>query len=150
MSRTAIVADVIRTQARQLKRPALGRAFEDRQAREEHWAYLHEALAVEIASRAESAVKQRLHASAVRDMKTLDQFEFSAADGISALKIAELAHGDWIARGENVLIAGPIGKGKTHLAIALGIEAARSDVGSSSGERQIWSARSSRPGTRRS
>jgi hypothetical protein len=41
MSRTAIVADVIRTQARQLKMPALARAFEElaRQAREEHWAY---------------------------------------------------------------------------------------------------------------
>jgi DNA replication protein DnaC len=130
MSRTAIVADVIRTQARQLKMPALARSFEElaRQAREEHWAYedyLHEALAVEIASRAESAVKQRLHAAAFPDMKTLDQFDFSAADGISAPKIAELTRGDWIARGENVLFAGPIGTGKTHLAIALGIEAAR-------------------------
>ena len=130
MSRTAIVADVIRTQARQLKMPALGRGFEDlaRQAREEHWAYedyLHEALAVEIASRAESAVKQRLHAAAFPEMKTLDQFDFSAAEGISAPKVAELARGEWIAHGENVLLAGPIGTGKTHLAIALGIEAAR-------------------------
>jgi DNA replication protein DnaC len=130
MSRTAIVADVIRTQARQLKMPALARSFEElaRQAREEHWAYedyLHETLAVEIASRAESAVKQRLHAAAFPDMKTLEQFDFSAADGISAPKIAELARGEWIARGENVLLAGPIGTGKTHLAIALGIEAAR-------------------------
>ena len=53
MSRTAIVADVLRTQARQLKMPGLTRSFEDlaRQAREEHWAYedyLHEVLAVEI------------------------------------------------------------------------------------------------------
>ena len=51
MSRTAIVADVLRTQARQLKMPGLTRSFEDlaRQAREEHWAYedyLHEVLAV--------------------------------------------------------------------------------------------------------
>jgi DNA replication protein DnaC len=58
-------------------------------------------------------------------MKTLDQFDFSAAEGLSATKIAELARGDWVARGENVLLAGPIGTGKTHLAIALGIEAAR-------------------------
>jgi DNA replication protein DnaC len=130
MSRTIIVADVIRTQARQLKMPALARAFEElaRQAREEHWPhedYLHEALAVEIASRAESAVKQRLHAAAFPEMKTLDQFDFSAADGVSASQIAELARGDWLARGENVLFAGPIGTGKTHLAIALGVEAAR-------------------------
>ncbi len=130
MTRTVTVADVIRTHARQLKMPALGRAFEElaRQAREEHWSYedyLHEALAVELASRAESAVKQRLRAAAFPELKTLDQFDFSAADGISAATIAELARGDWIARGENVLLAGPIGTGKTHLAIALGVEAAR-------------------------
>lgn len=69
MSRTVIIADVIRMQARQLKMPALARAFEElaRRASAEHWPhedYLHEALAVEIASRAESAVKQRLHAAA--------------------------------------------------------------------------------------
>jgi hypothetical protein len=57
MSRAAIVADVIRTQAHQLKMPALRRSFEElaRQAREERWAhedYLHEVLAVEVASRA--------------------------------------------------------------------------------------------------
>src|SRR5215471_111168 len=130
MSRAVIVADVIRTQARQLKMPALARSFEElaRQAREEHWPdedYLHEALAVEIASRAESAVKQRLHAAAFPEVKTLVEFDFSAAEGVSAAQIAELARGDWIARGENVLLAGPIGTGKTHLAIALGIEAAR-------------------------
>ncbi len=130
MSRTAIVADVLRSQARQLKMPGLTRSFEDlaRQAREEHWAYedyLHEVLAAEIASRAESAIKQRLHAAAFPELKTLDQFDFGAAEGVSAPKIAELARCDWIARGENVLIAGPIGTGKTHLAISIGVEAAR-------------------------
>jgi DNA replication protein DnaC len=128
MSRAVIVADVIRTQARQLKMPALARSFEElgRQARAEHWPhedYLHEALAVEIASRAESAVKQRLHAAAFPEMKTLDEFDFATAEGVSASQIAELARGDWLARGENVLLAGPIGTGKTHLAIALGIRA---------------------------
>jgi len=130
VSRTAIVADVLRTQARQLKMPGLTRSFEDlaRQAREEHWAYedyLHEVLAVEIGSRAESAVKQRLHAAGFPETKTLDQFDFGAAEGVHAPKIADLARCDWIARGENVLFAGPIGTGKTHLAISLGIEAAR-------------------------
>ena len=130
MSRTAIIADVIRTHARQLKMPGVTRSFADlaRQAREEHWShedYLHEVLAVEIASRAESAVKQRLRGAAFPEMKTLDQFDFSAADGVSAPKIAELARCDWIDKGENVIFAGPIGTGKTHLAISFGVEAAR-------------------------
>jgi len=46
-------------------------------------------------------------------MKTLDQFDFGAAEGVHAPKIAELARCDWITRGENVLFAGPIGTGKT-------------------------------------
>lgn len=130
MSRAAIVADVIRMQARQLKMPGVGRAFEDlaRHAREEHWAYedyLHDILAAEISSRAESAVKQRVRGAAFPEIKTLDEFDFAIAEGIAPTKIADLAKGDWIRNGENVLLVGPIGTGKTHLAIALGIEAAR-------------------------
>lgn len=130
MSRTAIITDLIRTHARQLKMPGLARAFEDlaRQARAEHWThedYLHEVLAVEISSRVESAVKQRIRAAAFPELKTLDEFDFTIADGVPAAKLAELAKGDWIGAGENVLLVGPIGTGKTHLAIALGIEAAR-------------------------
>jgi DNA replication protein DnaC len=130
MSRAKIVADLIRTHARALKMPGLARGFEDlgRHARDEHWQpedYLCECLAVEIASRIESAVKQRLRAAAFPEMKTLAEFEFDAAEGVSAQKIAELARGDWIDDKQNVLLAGPIGTGKTHLAIALGVEAAR-------------------------
>ena len=86
---------------------------------------MHETLAVELASRAESAVKQRLRTATFPEMKTLDQFDFSAADGISPPKVADLARCQWVADGENVLFAGPIGTGKTHLAISLGVEAAR-------------------------
>ena len=130
MSRAAIVADLIRTQARQLKMPGLARAFEDlaRQAREEHWAfedYLHDILAAEINSRVESAVKQRIRGAGFPELKTLDEFDFAIAEGVAAAKIADLAKGNWIGAGENVLLVGPIGTGKTHLAIALGIEAAR-------------------------
>jgi DNA replication protein DnaC len=130
VSRGVVVADLIRTSARALKMPGLARAFEGlaRQAREEHWSpedYLRECLAVELASRTESAVKQRLRAAAFPELKTLDEFELGVAEGVSAAQLAELARGDWVSTGQNVLLAGPIGTGKTHLAIALGIEAAR-------------------------
>jgi len=130
MSRAAVVADLIRAQARQLKMPGLARAFEAlaRQAREEKWAhedYLHETLSVEVTSRADSAVRQRLRDARFPEEKTLDQFDFTVADGVDAALVADLARGDWIGRADNVLLAGPIGTGKTHLAIALGIEAAR-------------------------
>ena len=132
MSRAAatVATDLVRAQARSLKMPGLGRSYEAlaRQAREEHWSheeYLHEVLAAEVASRLDSAVRHRMGEARFPEVKTLDTFDFSAADGISGSQIAELARGDWIGRAENVIFAGPIGTGKTHLAIALGAEAAR-------------------------
>ena len=128
MSRPTV--ELITTQVRQLKMPGLGRAFVElaRQAREERWShedYLHEALAAEIASRHDSAVRTRLHGARFPEMKTLADFDFGAVDGIDAAVVADLARGEWILRGECVVLAGPIGTGKTHLAIALGIEASR-------------------------
>ncbi len=130
MSRAHAAADLVRAQSRPLKMPGLARAFEGlaRQAREEGWTheeYLYEVLAAELTSRADSAVKQRLHAARFPEHKPIDSFDFAAADGIDAKHVLELARGEWIDRAENVLLAGPIGTGKTHLAIALGIEAAR-------------------------
>jgi DNA replication protein DnaC len=130
MSREIVIADVIRQETRQLKMPGAAREFEAlaRQAREEKWSfedYLHEVLSVEISSRRDSAIAQRLRDARFPEMKTLDQFDFGVSEGIDATQIAELARGDWLKRAENVLLAGPIGTGKTHLAIALGIEAAR-------------------------
>lgn len=130
MSRAAVVADLVRVQARELKMPGLARAFDAlvRQAQTEHWSheeYLHEALAVELTSRRESAVRQRIRDARFPEQKTLDQFDFAIAEGVDATLVAQLARGDWIGRAENVILAGPIGTGKTHLAIALGVEAAR-------------------------
>lgn len=130
MSRGPVVADLIRQDARQLKMPGAARQFEalGRQARAEKWEYeefLHEVFSVEIASRRESAVKQRIHEARFPEMKTLDLFDFDAAEGIDAKAIVQLARCEWMKEGDNVMLAGPIGTGKTHLAIALGIEAAR-------------------------
>jgi DNA replication protein DnaC len=130
LSRDAVVSDLVRQQARQLKMPGAAREFEalGRQAREEKWSfedYLHEVFSVEVTSRQDSAVRQRLRDARFPETKTLDQFDFDAADGVDATQVAELARGGWIERAENVLLAGPIGTGKSHLAIALGIEAAR-------------------------
>jgi DNA replication protein DnaC len=131
MSRAAMAKDLVAAQARALKMPGLSRVYEAtaRQAREEHWGYeeyLHEVLAAEQTSRHDSAVRSRLREAKFPELKTLDSFDFTATDGaINAAQIAELARGQWIERAENIILAGPIGTGKTHLAIALGVEAAR-------------------------
>jgi DNA replication protein DnaC len=131
MSRAAVKRELVVQVARDLKMPGLVRAYEQlaRQAREEHWSveeYLFEALTAEQSSRRDSAVRQRVHDARFPEMKTLDTFDFVATGGsISAALIADLARGDFVTRGDNVILAGPIGTGKTHLAIALGVEAAR-------------------------
>lgn len=130
MSRDAVVADLVRAQARRLKMPGLGRSFEalSRQSLEERWThqdYLHECLAVEETSRHDSAVRHRLREARFPELKTLDAFDFAASEGVDAAVVAQLARGEWVTAGHNVILAGPIGTGKTHLAIALGAEAAR-------------------------
>jgi len=130
MSRAEAATDLVRSQARTLKMPGLARSFESlaRQAREEGWSheeYLYEVLATEIVSRSESAVRNRMATARFPELKPLDTFDFKQADGIESGVVLEPARGGWIDRAENVLLAGPIGTGKTHLAIALGIEAAR-------------------------
>lgn len=70
-------------------------------------------------------IRQRLRDARFPEIKTLDAFDFTAADGLSAAQIHALARGAWVTAPENLIFAGPIGTGKTHLAIALGVEATK-------------------------
>jgi DNA replication protein DnaC len=53
-------------------------------------------------------------------VKLLEDFDFKAQPSVDNRLVKELATGRYVAEAENVLIFGPPGVGKTHLAIALG------------------------------
>src|ERR687892_1343641 len=130
MTATVVTRDLIVAQTRALKLPGLARVFEGlaRQARDAHWPhedYLHEVLSAEQSSRHESVIRQRLREARFPEVKTLDTFDFAAAEGVSAWQIHTLARGEWVTAPENLIFAGPIGTGKTHLAIALAVEATK-------------------------
>ncbi len=59
--------------------------------------------------------------------KTLAHFDFSAAPGINRTLIQDLASCIFIQRHENLLMCGPSGVGKSHLANAIAIEALKRD-----------------------
>lgn len=126
----AVTTELVKAQARRLKLPGLAKSFEElgRHARNAGWhpeEYLREALAAEETSRAESVIRNRLRAARFPEMKMLDSFDFKAADGIDAAIVAQLARCEWVRETRNLILAGPVGTGKSHLAVALGIEAAK-------------------------
>lgn len=76
-------------------------------------------------SRRDHAAQRRIREARFADMKTLDHIDWKELNGVSKPKILELASCEYVERAEDIVIAGPVGTGKTHLAIALGLEAAR-------------------------
>ena len=123
-------AAVIEAHCRELKMPSVRRDYPElvRQATHDGWGYeefLVQLLEGEVLSRRDSAVTRLLRQARFPDLKTFEQLDWDALRGVERPQLAQLATCEYIEHAEDVVIAGPIGTGKTHLAIALGVEAAR-------------------------
>jgi DNA replication protein DnaC len=130
MSETAIREAVLSEHLRGLKMPGAAKEYQGlaRQARDGSWAYeefLRQVLEAEMRSRQERTAARRLQEAHFPDIKTLDQLDWDALKGISRTKLLELASCAYLNRAEDIILAGPIGTGKTHISIGLGVEAAR-------------------------
>jgi len=90
----------------------------------EDWSYSHflgYLLDAEIDARRQQTIRLNLQFSRLPYIKRLDGFDFQAQPSVDRRMIDELATGRFLAEGRNLVLLGPPGVGKTHLAIALGV-----------------------------
>jgi len=77
---------------------------------------------LEVADRGRRRIERHLAEARLPVGKTLDAFDFAAVPMISKARVMALASGDgWIQQGANILLFGPPGAGKSHLAAAIGL-----------------------------
>jgi DNA replication protein DnaC len=85
--------------------------------------YLNELLEAELNERQRRNIEVRMKLAHLPYRRTLQEFDFSFQPGIDERLVRELASPTFIGRQENVLFMGLPGVGKTHLAIAIAMEA---------------------------
>ncbi|SDP95584.1 IS21-like element helper ATPase IstB, partial [Paracidovorax cattleyae] len=81
--------------------------------------FLERVLASEHAGREERKRTVLMRLATMPAIKTLEQFDWAQAGGAPKAQIVELGHLAFVERAENVVMLGPSGVGKTHIALAL-------------------------------
>src|SRR3954466_14034794 len=88
-----------------------------------HEEYLAAVLEREVAARNASGAQLRIRAAGFAARKTIEEFDWDAQPAVRQ-QVAALASGAFLTEARNVVLLGPPGTGKTHLATSLGVAAA--------------------------
>ncbi|WP_426979588.1 ATP-binding protein [Pseudarthrobacter sp. O4] len=116
--------------ARALRAPRISDGFRrlGDQARDSGWSheeYLAAVLSREVSEREASGAATRIKAARFPAHKDLDEFNFDHQPSADRNLIAHLGTGVFLSEAKNVVLLGPPGTGKTHLAVGIGIKAAK-------------------------
>src|SRR5680860_770135 len=146
MSKTSELSHLFRA----LKAPAAARATPAlaERAREEQWSherFLEAVLSSEVGARESHGGEARIKAARFGARKTLEEFDFTFQRSVKKTVVEHLSQLDFLHGNENVVMLGPPGTGKTHLAIALGSAPAWPASGSPSQPRPSGSPASATP-----
>jgi len=85
--------------------------------------FLSQALETEWQGRYRRGIEAKLRQARFPWIKTLEQFDFDFQPSLDRKQVRELAGLSFVERAHNVIVLGPPGVGKTHLAISLGVKA---------------------------
>ena len=110
---------------------AQGYAAAAQQAATDQLAYsdfLEQLLRAEAAGRQSRKQSMLTRLAGFPAIKTLEDFDYGFASGLKRSQLEELASLAFVERAENVVLVGPSGVGKTHLAIALGYRATQAGI----------------------
>ena len=91
----------------------------------DHTRYLLRLSELELIDRDRRMVERKIKAAGFPAVKSLDSFDFLAIPSLNKMLVLDLSRCEYIARNENVIAVGNSGTGKTHIALALGLEACR-------------------------
>lgn len=90
-----------------------------------HLEFLELIINDELSLREDRAIERRVRAAGFRELKTIEDFDFSFNTAINRRQIMDLATCRFIREHRDILFTGPPGVGKSHLAQALGHQAAK-------------------------
>lgn len=115
---------------RSLKLPTFARLHEEiaQKAEQEGWSfaqYLHHLASLDVEERRRGRIARNLKASQLPGEKTLATLRPKRLPAAAAKRLPTLCEGAFVERGDNVLIFGLPGRGKTHVACAIGHELIR-------------------------
>ena len=93
------------------------------QRQDDYKTFLTQALQAEWQGRYQRGIEARLRQARFPWIKTIEQFDFDFQPSLDRRQVRELSGLSFVERAHNIIILGPPGVGKTHLAISLGVKA---------------------------